>query len=63
MAREADVARRTSTDATRHTRPRGRACEAHAVRKWRAGGANTWQGPRESTWMPEWRRVAEGIGI
>ena len=33
--READVARRTRTDATRHARPRGRAYEAHAARRWR----------------------------
>ena len=45
MACEADVARRTRTDATRHARPRGRACEAHAARRWRAGGRR----PREST--------------
>ena len=35
VAREADVACRTRTDATWHIRPRGRACEAHAARKWR----------------------------
>ena len=52
MAREADVACRTRTDATRHARPRGRAYEAHATRRWRVGGvggADTWQ---EATRMP-----------
>ena len=63
VAREVDMARRTCTDVTRHARPRGRACEAHAARRWRAGSANTWQGPRESTPMPGWRHGAEGVGI
>ena len=35
MACEADVARRTRTDVMRHARPRGRACEAQAVRRWK----------------------------
>ena len=32
---DADMARRTCTDATRHARPRGRACEVHAAVRWR----------------------------
>ena len=59
MASEADVARGTRVDATRHARPRGRAARAHAARRCaqvartrgvghasprrRSGGA-TWQG-------------------
>ena len=43
MAREADVARRTRTDATWHVGPRGRACES----TWTHGSR-----PRESTRMP-----------
>ena len=35
MAREADVARGTRADATRHARPYGRAARAHARLKWR----------------------------
>ena len=38
MAPEADVARGTRTDATRHARPQGRAVRARAVRRWRTGG-------------------------
>ena len=53
QAREADVARKTRTDATLHARPRGRACEAHAPRRWRgwrghvAGGHAIHADPRE----------------
>ena len=59
MAREADMARGTRADATRHARSRGRAAQARAELKWcnvartrgkghaspcrRPGGA-TWQG-------------------
>ena len=35
MAREADVARGTRADATRHARPRGRAARAYARPRWR----------------------------
>ena len=52
MAHEADVARGTRTDATGHARPSGRAVQAHAAPRWREGGANAWQGPRESTQTP-----------
>ena len=46
VAPEADVARRTRKDATRHARPRGRACEAHATRRWRGHVAGGHAGPR-----------------
>ena len=49
MAREADVARGTRMDATRHARPRGRAAQAHAAPRWCVAGADTWQRPRKST--------------
>ena len=35
MAHKADVARATRADATRHTRPCGKAVRAHARRRWR----------------------------
>ena len=40
---EADVARKTRTDATRHARPRGIACKAHVALAGGAGGTDTWQ--------------------
>ena len=55
IAREADVARGTCADATRHARPRGRAARAHTGPRWRghmagatrvhagAWGGATWQ--------------------
>ena len=49
MAREADMARGTRTDATWHARPRGRDAQAHTVPRWRVAGANAWKGPRQST--------------
>ena len=55
VAREADVAHRTRTDATRHTRPHGRACEAHAACRWhgwRGHIARGHAGPRGSKWRP-----------
>ena len=58
MAREADVARGTCTDATRHAMPRGRAAQAHMAPRWRVAGADAWQGPHESTRRPEGRHVA-----
>ena len=45
-------------DAMRHARPRGKAAQAHAAPRWRVGGADVWQGPRESTWTP--KGVASG---
>ena len=45
-------------DATRLARPRGRVVRAHAAPKWRGEGANSWLGPRRSTWMPGWCPVA-----
>ena len=54
----------TRADATWHARPRGRASRAHAAPRWRGGGADAWQGPRESTRTPGWRHVAsEGAGM
>ena len=44
--------RGTRADVTRHARPRGRAARAHAAPRWRKGGADAWQGPRESMRMP-----------
>ena len=64
MARRADVARGTRTDATQQARPRGRATRAHARHRWRMGGADTWKWPRESTRTPEGAprgRVGAGI--
>ena len=61
MAREADMARGTRADVTRHARPRGRAARTHVRRKWRTGGADMWRGPRESTQTPGWRHVAGGL--
>ena len=61
MARSPDVARGTRTDPTHHARPRGIATRAHVWRTWHIGGADTWQGPRESTRTPEWRHVAGGL--
>ena len=52
MARGVDVARGTRADVTWHARPRGRAARAQAARRWRTSGADTSQGPRESTRMP-----------
>ena len=66
MAPGANVARGTRADATWHARPRGRAGEPtrHASdAKVRTGGANAWQGPRESTRMPEWCHVAGGLAF
>ena len=60
----ADVARGTRADATRHARPRGRATRAMqrvGGAQVRTSGANAWQGPRESTRMPEWPHVAGGL--
>ena len=42
MAREAEVVRRTRTDATWHARPHGRVSEGHAAHRG-ASGADTWQ--------------------
>ena len=53
MAREADVARGTCTNATQHARLRGRVGRADAVPRWRVAGTDAWQGPRESTQTPE----------
>ena len=53
VARRAEVAHGTRADATAHARPRCRAARALARRRWRTGGADTWEGPRESTWTPE----------
>ena len=44
MACKADVVRETRTDVTRHTRPCGRAAQAHATSRWRVAGADAWQG-------------------
>ena len=66
---EADMVHRTHTDATRHARPRGRACEAHTACKWRvrrvqrghvAGGhagphGSTRMLVRGATWRGGWR--------
>ena len=60
MALGADVALGTRTDATRHARPHGKAARAHAWRRWRTGGADAWQGPRESTRTPRLRHVTRG---
>ena len=62
MACEADVVRKTHTDATRHARLCGRAARAHAGPRWREGGADAWQGPRESMQTPTWRHVAVRVG-
>ena len=48
MAHEADVARRTRTDAMRHARLRGRACEAHEAQVSQTRGRR----PRESSRKP-----------
>ena len=68
MARGADVVHGTRADATRHARPRGKAEQAHATRRWRAsgaqvrtGGADAWHGRRESTQTPGWHHVAWGL--
>ena len=53
MAHGADMARGTRADATRHARPFGRTARAHAAPRWRVTSADAWQGPRESTQMPE----------
>ena len=62
MARKADVARKTRRDVTQHTRPHGRAMQAHAAPRWCKGGADTWKGPHESTRTPDggttWREGA-----
>ena len=42
--RRADVACRTRTYATWHTRPCGRAARAHTALVWRRGGVDAWQG-------------------
>ena len=57
MARGPDMVRGTRASATQHPRPRGRAARAHTVQ----GGADAWHGPRESTQMPVWRHMAEGL--
>ena len=61
MAHGADVARGTHADATWHARPRGRGARAHAARRWCTNGADTCQGPRESTRMPGWCHVVGGL--
>ena len=64
MARGADMARRTRVDATRHARPCGRAARAHAAHRWRSSGVDAWQGPCESTRMPEGApRGERGLGF
>ena len=60
MAHRADMARGTRADVTRHAMPHGRAALAHAECRWRTGGADTWQGPHESTQTPGWCHVAGG---
>ena len=52
MAREADVAYGTRTDATRHARPRGRAARAHAVPRWRGRVGGATQNHAEARVLP-----------
>ena len=61
MAHSANVAHGTNADATRHARPRGRAACGPRKAQVARGGANAWQGPRESTWAPGCRHVAGGL--
>ena len=53
MAHITDVARGTRADATRYARPRGRASRGPRGTQVARGGADAWQGPRESTQMPK----------
>ena len=65
VAREADVAHRTRTDATRHARPRGKAYELHAAQRWRTGGAGGADTRHEATRVHadarEGRHMARGL--
>ena len=52
MARKADMARGTRTDAMRHARPRGRTAQAHAAPRWRVADADAWQGHADPCGCP-----------
>ena len=53
MAHNADVARRTLADVTRHTRPCGRDVRGPHGAQMARGGTDAWQGLRESMRTPE----------
>ena len=64
MAREADVARGTSADATRHSGHMVEQRMAHARRSWCVGGADTWQAAtRVHADACEGLHVARGAGL
>ena len=62
MASVADLACGTRADAMWHTRPCGRAAQAHVAQRWLTGGVNRWQGytsprgcPGGTTWRLGWQ--------
>ena len=63
MVREAEVACGISADATRHSGHVAQPRMAHARRRWRVGGADTWQeATRVHADAREVRHVARGVG-